>query len=250
MGWLLFENNEGGHHALNIFLHLVNGVLVYRLAALLFGSRRFAGLVSLVFLLHPLQLETVGWISELKNTLSAAFYFASILCYLEFCGSARGKYYFLSLLLFIAGCLSKSSAVVLPLSLLCIDVLRTSSIRGKFLLDKIPFLALSMVFGIINLRTQAADLFINYSHMFPYHERVGYAGYALFKYLTMFIFPYELSVLYPYPSNTALAFITGSVSILAIALLTIRWIRKNQFAPLALTWLCICNLVLVLQFVP
>jgi tetratricopeptide (TPR) repeat protein len=250
IGWLLFENTDGGHHAINILLHLVNGILVYKIAKRFFTDHRTAGLTAFVFLLHPLQLESVGWISELKNVLSAAFYFASILFYLRYSENKSQGKYLLSLLFFLAGCLSKSSAVILPLSLICIDIFIKQGFKFRYLANKIPFLLLSLLFGVINLRTQADDLFINYSHAFPYHERLGYAGYALIKYLEMFLFPHKLSVLYPYPPHKIPALVAGFTFAAFTGILICLLYKKKSYSLLALVLLCISSLVLVLQFVP
>jgi protein O-mannosyl-transferase len=248
--WFIFENNDSGHHLVNVLLHLMNGVLVYSVTHKLFNNKNTSALTAMVFLLHPLQIESVAWISELKNVLSAFFYFASIRNYLMYSEDAKRKHYLLAFFWFVAGCLSKSSVVILPLSLIGIDVLLKQNFKFSYLLNKIPFLLVSLVFGIINIKTQMADQFINYSHAFPYHERLGYAGYALLKYLLFFLFPVNLSVLYPYPSNTVLAITLGYVFLAILSGLTFLFLRKKSYALPALLFLCVTGLILVLQFLP
>jgi len=248
--WKIFGNFNGGHHLINILLHLVNGILVYFIANKFFSNKKISGLTTLIFLLHPLQLESVGWISELKNVLSATFYFISVLYYFRYSETNKTNQYIYSFLFFTAGCLSKSSVVILPLTLIGIDVFLKQKIKISFIGNKIPFFIISLLFGIINLKTQAADLFINYSHAFPYHERLGYAGFALLKYLFIFLAPYNLSVLYPYPSDKILALVIGFVFLLFMVALIFHFYRKKNYTILALVFLCISSLVIVLQFVP
>lgn len=250
LGWLLFENNDGGHHFINIFFHLLNGILVFMFVKRLFKNEAAANVTAIVFLLHPLQLESVGWISELKNLVSTTFYLSSCIAYLNFSESRKLSHYFLTALLFILGCLSKSSVVILPLCFICFDVIEKQSLNIRAVLNKIPLLVISVVFGIINIKTQTADQFINYSHAFPYHERFGYAGYALLKYAGMFVLPYNLSVLYPYPPEKNLTFILGFAFILFIGVLLFFLIKKKNLTLAALIILCLINLSLVLQFVP
>ncbi|HQQ93332.1 MAG TPA: tetratricopeptide repeat protein [Bacteroidia bacterium] len=250
LNWILFGTNDGGHHAVNILLHLANGVLVYQITLKLFQHRSLAGFCVLIFLLHPLQLESVCWISEMKNTLSAFFFFASLLTYLRYLEQKRGTEYLLCFVLFIAACLSKSSAVILPLCLLCLDVFLKKDIHWSFILNKTPFFLLSVFFGLVNLKTQAADLFINYSHAFPYYERLGYAGFALLKYVGMFLIPVNLSVLYPYPAQKISALVIGYIFLSALLLLLIILFRRRNYHLIALIFLCLSNLVLVLQFIP
>jgi tetratricopeptide (TPR) repeat protein len=248
--WWIFGNYNGGHHVINLLLHLLNGILVFQITNHLFKNKALSDLTAVVFLLHPLQIESVAWISELKNVLSAFFYFASIRYYLLYLENAKIKLYLLAFVWFLAGCLSKSSVVILPLSLMGIDVLLKQNFRFSYLFNKIPFLLVSLVFGIINIKTQMADQFINYSHAFPYHERLGYAGYALIKYLILFVFPANLSVLYPYPSNKAFALVLGFVFLAILSFITFYNLKKRKYAIPALFFLCVSGLILVLQFVP
>lgn len=248
--WLLFKTHDGGHHAVNILFHLINGILVYRVGKVLLKKEQVATLCSILFLLHPIQIESVGWISELKTVLSTTFYLSGILFYLRYLEHSKKTDLVYTFLFFVGGCLSKSSVVVFPLSLICIDLLFYNRISYKFLIDKIPFFLLSVAFGIINIKTQAADLFINYSHEFPYYERVGFAGYALLKYVSLFLLPINLSVIYPYPPNSAPALITGYTFILALVVTLIVLFRKKNYVVTSLILFTLANLILVLQFIP
>lgn len=250
IAWLFFENNDGGHHLINILLHLVNGVLIYQLGKRLFKNDLVTNIGAIIFLLHPMQMESVGWISELKNVLSTTFYFAGVLSYLNFVERSNKKDYFLCLLFFVLGCLSKSSVVVFPITLICMDIFIQKKVSVKFIINKTPFLLLAVVFGIINLKTQAADLFINYSHEFPYYQRLGYAGYALAKYVVLFLLPVNLSVIYPYPQNIITALITGYIVIVCLAVIFFVIIKHKRFDYLAILLFILFNLILVLQFIP
>lgn len=250
IAWQLFGSYDGGHHLLIVLLHLLNGVLVYTTGWRLFKNDWVATMGCIIFLLHPLQVESVGWISELKNVLSTTFYLAGILSYLKYCDNLKKTNYGLTCLFFLLGCFSKSSVVVLPISLLCIDMILQQKLSAKFLVNKLPMLAGSLLFGLINMKTQAADLFINYAHAFPYYQRTGYAGYALIKYVLMFIFPADQSVIYPYPQNITATLVTGYIALAAIGLLLFLLFRKKKFTYLALVLFTLANLALVLQFIP
>lgn len=250
IAWLFFENNDAGHHALNILLHVINGLLLYQLGRALFKNNTIAGAGVIIFLLHPLQVESVGWISELKNILSTTFYLLSVLSYVKFLRTKNTPAFLLSLLYFILGCLSKPSVVVLPLALLLIDLLVLQKISFKSILNKIPFLVLSVVFGIINMKSQAADQFINYSHAFPFLQRFGLAGYALIKYFALFLMPANLSVIYPYPEIKTAVMVTGFVFIVALAAFLVYCFRNKNTIPAVAVLFVLVNLVLVLQFIP
>lgn len=248
--WQLFGNSDAAHHGLSILFHLVNGILVYNIGKRLFKNDLVANIGAIIFLMHPMQVESVGWISELKNVISTFFYLAACLSYLNFTTHLKKKDYILTLVFFILGCLSKSSVVVLPLALICIDLIQKQKIQLKFLINKLPFFLLAFVFGYINIKTQAADLFINHSHEFPYYQRIGLAGFALLKYLVLFLLPVNLSVIYPYPDIKAAVFATGFMVLLAGITALVFLLRKKNYTGLALILFVLANLILVLQLLP
>jgi tetratricopeptide (TPR) repeat protein len=248
--WLFFEGNDGAHHLVNILFHLLNGILVYKIVLGLMKNKEAANFCAIVFLLHPLQIESVGWISELKNCISGTAFFLAMLSYLNYAEKGRQKYYLQTLLFFVLACLAKSSAVILPLVLFSIDIFRTKDIKANFLVNKIPLFIGSLIFGIVNIKTQTADQFINYSHAFPFHERIGNAGNAILQYFGKFIFPVKLSVLYPFPEQNTGKMIVGLFCVLAILAALFSLYRKKKFELFALLLMILSSLILVLQFVP
>ena len=250
VAWLLFENNDGGHHFINLMFHLINGVLVYQLSKRLFKNDLIANLGAIVFLLHPMQVESVGWISELKNVLSTTFFLAGTLSYLNFTERSKKIDYVFCFFYFSLGCLSKSSVVVFPIALICLDILMQKKLSLKFLINKIPFIVISIVIGVINIKTQTADQFINLSHEFPFYQRVGFAGYALLKYFILFILPFNLSVIYPYPEINTAVFAVGYSGLIIIIALIILFTKQKKYQAAAIILFVITNFILVLQFIP
>jgi protein O-mannosyl-transferase len=249
LNWWIFESNDWGHHLVNIIFHLFNGYLVYTTVKKLFNKDLVGITAACIFLLHPLQVESVGWISELKNIISTTFYFSGLISYNHYKRSGKLSGYIICLLLFILGCLCKSSVVIFPITLLCIDMIINRRIRWKDVLEKLPFLALSVLFGIINLKTQAADMFINYSHQFPIHERIGYAGFALLKYLQLFILPTGLSTIYSHPENMR-AVVIGYIFIVILLGIIIFLLKNKKYELVTVIAFILVNLILVLQFIP
>ena len=121
-----------GFHLVNVLLHAVNGILVWRIAARL--KIPGAWMIGAVFALHPVHVESVAWITERKNVLSGLFYLSSMLAYLRFDrlrGTARlqqvadilgsgWRWYVLSLALFVLALLSKSVTCSLPAALILV----------------------------------------------------------------------------------------------------------------------------------
>src|SRR5437870_5823416 len=127
----LFGFRPAGYHAVNLLLHLVNVALVFRAILLLTKKREVALVAALLFGIHPMHVESVAWISELKDLLYAAFFLGSYISYLKYLGitpgpspkesGGRRKFYVFSLLFFLFSLLSKGMAVSLPLVLILTD---------------------------------------------------------------------------------------------------------------------------------
>lgn len=250
LAWSVFGNADWGHHLLNILLHVLNAMLVFQLGRRLFRSELISLTGCLVFLLHPLQIESVGWISELKNVLSTTFYLFGLLYYHRYKEQPSQKNYLLTFLWFVLAGLSKSSAVVFPLTLICLDLIIDKKWRLVILWNKLPMLLVSLVLGIINIRTQAADLFINHAHEFPFYQRFGFAGIALLSYARLVALPINLSVIYSYPEGTWAVFALGFAALVLVATLVILAWRRRNFTLLGLVLFSLVNLLLVLQFLP
>src|SRR5208282_3882680 len=114
----LWDDSPWGYHLVNILLHAFAALLLARILQQL--KIPGAWLAAAIFALHPIQVESVAWISELKNTLSGVFYFSAVLAYLEFDRNrSRGKWV-LALGLFVLGLMSKSVIATLPAALLVV----------------------------------------------------------------------------------------------------------------------------------
>lgn len=187
-----------GYHAVSIVLHAVNGALFYLLLRLMSMETRTALLAALLFVLHPVQVESVAWISQRKNLLCTTFSLASFILYIKSGNSGgRAKDYAASLSAFVLALLTKSAVVFMPAALILYDMLVGCRDRKTAIRSSVPFLLLSVVFCIITYMTQ--------------HEaRTGWHGgspsatlYTMLpvfaEYLRMLAYPAELSALYDPP---------------------------------------------------
>jgi tetratricopeptide (TPR) repeat protein len=248
--WFLFGKSDLGHHTVNLLFHLANGYLVYTLTLRLFKEKNIAAITVIIFLLHPLQSESVNWISELKNLGYALFYLLALLSYVNYSEHKDAKFLFRTGIFFVISCLFKPSAVVLPLSLMCIDILLEKRFDVKFILNKLPFFILAVLFGLVNIKTQTADQFINYAHNFPLQDRISNAGFAIYKYLNLFVIPYDLSVIYPFPEQKMVNSILGFAVVIVIGAVLFLLYKKQRTDQFAIILFVLSNLILVLQFVP
>ena len=188
------------YHLTNLILHLLNCLLVYWVIYLLTGRISVAGLTALFFGIHPLQVESVAWISERKNLLYAFFYLGAIISYLYYLSKDKAtKYYFLCLGLFILALLSKSMAFTLPLVLLLLDYFSSRKITLAVLLEKIPYFILSLIFGLVALLgARLSTSSFHYERSYSLLDRLMGASYDIIFYLSKLFLPLKLSALYPY----------------------------------------------------
>jgi len=156
----LWGLNPAGYHLHNVLLHAINGVLLYRLIGLCGLRGRVAFVAALIFICHPVQVESVAWISQRKTLLATTFLLLSLISYRR---HARGdgnspRRYTASLLFFIAALLSKSVAVILPLLLIAHDLtFRREQELSKTLPRLLPYCAASLLFAAIAMSTQTPE---------------------------------------------------------------------------------------------
>lgn len=246
-----YKLNPAPYHTLNVWLHMANILLVFLVIRKLTG-RSFPALVcAALFAVHPMHVESVAWISELKDVLYTLFFLGSMLLYLHYNSSGKKMFYILSLLLFVLSLLSKSAAVVLPVVLLIADYIQQHKPDLKSLLNKLPFFALSVLFGIIALKSQDAQA----QHLTPDYSLINaffVASYGLLFYLFRFFVPFQLSAFYPHPVNTdvlPVLYYLAPLIIAAVIFVLFRLIRDRRMLIGGLAFYVV-SVALVLQFFP
>jgi len=188
------------YHVTNFILHLLNTLLVFWLAFMLLGRFEIAVLTGFLFGLSSMHVESVAWISERKDVLYALFFIASLISYVYYLKRNNYKYYIISLFLFILSLFSKGQAVSLAISLIAIDFLFGRKLLDKkTIIEKIPFIILAAIFGILAIKAQAAGDALHDTDSYEFYKRIGFAGYAFTQYLFKLLIPAGLSAIYPYP---------------------------------------------------
>jgi protein O-mannosyl-transferase len=205
-----FGLNPLPYHILNIFLHATSAILLWRLLQVL--RVRGAWLGAALWALHPVMVQSVAWVTELKNTQSCVFYLLSILFFLRWedqgwvvsrssqrrTGDGSSLVFALSLLFFLLATLSKPSVVMLPFVLaLCIWWMRRK-IRWRDALALAPFALISVVasaWTIWEQRFHARAVGPDWVQTFP--ERLTIAGKAIWFYLGKLVWPHPLIFIYP-----------------------------------------------------
>ncbi|MEN9281870.1 MAG: hypothetical protein RL594_805 [Bacteroidota bacterium] len=184
---------------INLLLHLANTALVFVLVLLLSNRRLWAaGLAALWFGIHPLHVESVAWASERKDVLYTLFLLLSLLSYIRYVQGRQLAFLGLSLFAFIASCLSKAMAVPLPLALVLVDYWYDRKIDARSILEKVPFLAVSLVIGLLAISIQSSIAIADFGAL-TMPQRIAFASYGFVMYWVKTFLPVGLVTYYPYP---------------------------------------------------
>ena len=185
-----------GYHLLNIFLHAFSSFLLYGILRRLAIPGAWLG--AALFALHPIEVESVVWISELKNCLSGAFFFGAILTYLHFDSRRNWQLYLASFGLFSLGLLSKTAIAPMPAAMLSILWWKRGRIDWKKdLLPLLPFFLAGVSFGLFTAWVERTYIGANGREFtFSGIARVLIAGRAIWFYLGKLILPLNLTFIY------------------------------------------------------
>jgi len=192
--------DPGGFHFTNCLLHVVNAVLVYLLLFQLIGSRLVACAAAAMFAVHPVQVESVAWISSRKGLLSGTFMLASLIFWLREQRTPKSEGY--GLLFFVLALLSKANAVVLPAIVLTYDVLvRRQAASVAFARQIVPgFFALLLL--LVTMSAQTTEIGGVRDHLlFGKGHILAIDSLIVWKYIGMLIHPVNLCVLYDPPTS-------------------------------------------------
>jgi len=251
----LFGFNASYFHFTNYLLHLINTLLVFLLFRQFTKRMDIPFITALLFALHPMHVESVAWISERKDVLYSFFYLASLIFMVRYikAGFKNFGFYILAFVLFLFSLMSKSAAVVLPVSFLISIYFLTKKITVKDILLCLPFFVLSVVFGIVALQTQNVatnDATIIYTGL----NRVLIVFYAVGFYIIRFIFPYNFSAFHSLPNatNNLLPSEFYAAPLILIIVIALVFISKKEFRQVMIFGLLffMVNMALVIQIIP
>jgi hypothetical protein len=188
------------YHASNLFLHLINILLLWLLLIKLTGRKSIAGIGALLFAIHPLNVEPIAWISARSTLLFTAFYIGGLLSYLKYTENKKPLYFTITLLLALAALFSKSMAISFPLVLFVMDYFKGRTWHAKLILEKLPFLIFSVIFGFVTIdAAQSFGHITALQYEYSLLNRFFILCHTFDFYLFKFIVPTALSPIYAYP---------------------------------------------------
>lgn len=227
-----FGLNPNAYHLLNLSLHvfasLMSFFFIYKL------TKRFetAGIVAVLFALHPMHASVALWISQTKTSLCAIFFFAALINYLKYLKDKyNAKYYIYVIAFFVLALLSKPNAVTLAPLLFLLDYYLTREIDKRMFLEKIPMFVLAICFGVLTVLTHAmeGDSIFNINQGYSFLNNILIANYSVVFYLEKLFLPLNLSAIYPYPENSLILPLKYYFSILAFPTIILIVYKARSF---------------------
>lgn len=254
--WRMWGTETTGYHVVNVLLHIASSLLVWTILRRL--SIPGSYLAALLFAVHPLNVQSVAWISQCKNALSMFFFLLSILWWLR---ADEGRpiaeaiaetapsgeryqsiaWYWLSVAAFLAAMLAKGSVAVLPLILLTIAWWRRDRIVRRDLMRTVPFFAVAVALTAVNIwfQTHGAAVIVRDVNGW---QRLAGAGAVVWFYIYKAIVPINLVFIYPQWNIDVgqIQWWLPDVGIIAVTALLI-WQRRNPWArPILFAWVLTC----------
>jgi len=253
----LYGLNAGGHHATNVVLHTIAALLLFRVLQQMTGAFWKSAIVAALFAIHPLHVESVAWVSERKDVLSAVFFFLMLDAYVRYARASSITRYLVVTALFVAGLMSKPMLVTAPIVLLLLDywplrrfeqvsptrgkakILQSGNqrriIRGLFL-EKIPLLIFSAGAGIVTFVLQKRSVGALPPLPLLWRAENAVTSYVVYAWKTLW--PTRLAVFYPHPNDTLATWqvVLTIAFLLAISCAAILWRDKRPYLVTGWFW--------------
>jgi len=237
----LFGLNPAGHHLTSILFHCAAAVML-----LLFLYRASGGLpesllVSALFALHPLRVESVAWVAERKDVLSAFFGCCALYAYTWYAENPSRRRYVAMAGLLALSLMSKPMLVTAPFLLLLLDYwplrrFRTTGIK-RLLIEKLPLLMLIVAVSVVAFAAQRGGGAVGSFEQFPLPARLWNAAIAYWAYIWKTVWPANLALFYPH-RGAAIPATAGIAAAVGLAAVTAAVLAVRRRAPfLAVGWL-------------
>jgi len=193
--WQIWPDNTFCYHLTNVILHLCSALLVWHLLSKL--GLRAAWLGGLLFAIHPVMVESVAWMAELKNTLSMPPFLLAMCAWIDYDRRGKPEYYYLALALFLVAMLCKTTMVMFPVIILLHAWWRRGRIEWKDLKASAPFFGISLMLSLAVIGYLRYGVGQEFIPLGGFLSRVACAGLSLSFYFSKCVLPLALLPIYP-----------------------------------------------------
>ena len=246
----IFDLKAGGHHFTNVLLHTIAALLLFLFLRDITGRFWASAFVPALFAIHPLRVESVAWIAERKDVLSAVFFFLTLGAYAHYARShSLGRYLTMSIL-FVCGLMSKPMLVTTPVVLLLLDYwpfkrIVDSRSFWRMTFEKLPLFALSIASSIITFLLQERST--GSIAQLPFIWRLQNALVSYVTYIWQMFWPADLAVFYPHPEDHLALWqvIISAAFLLGMTLLIFIFRRSRPYLLVGWFWYLIMLLPVI-----
>jgi len=245
----LYGLNPWGHHLTNILLHATATVLLFLLLGSLTDSLWPSALVAALFALHPMHVESVAWIAERKDVLSACFWFLTTLAYVRYVREPGLRRYAWIVVLYALGLMSKPMLVTLPFTLLLLDfwplkrcILGRSTrlLRSNvpLVLEKVPLFAMSLISSAVTFAVQSSTLAVEDLDSLPLSIRLANAVVSYAVYIVKLMWLTDYAVIYPhtYSSPPVWQLLITMLSLVGVTVIVLWRALRNPHLLVGWLW--------------
>ncbi|MBK8847209.1 MAG: tetratricopeptide repeat protein [Bacteroidetes bacterium] len=250
----MFGLSPKGYHLVSMLMHLIAVVLVFYFIKKLNIHDYVALAVAAAFALSPMRTESVCWASERKDLLYAIFFFAACISYINYLNAGSiARQYLLTCIFFLLAVMSKAMAVSFVPIMVLLDIYYTRKPDIKMILDKVFFVALSIVFGLISVQASASEGSIDTTNKYSFVDRIFFASHNLMMYAVKSIIPFMQSSFYPYPvkdeGGIAAYYYIAALFPVVLAFLFFYFYKKEKLISFSIGFF-VATLALVLMLIP
>ena len=233
----VWHARPGAMHVENAALHALAASVLFIAFAQMTRRRWCSALIAALFACHPAHVESVAWISERKDVLSALFTATTLLAYWNYTRQPEARRYAVVLMSYAAAILSKPSVVPLPLALLLLDYwpLHRLSVRAFF--EKLPLMAMAAALAVVTIMVQGNGVGLDLNTAVPVSFRLTNASVSVARYLLKAVAPIHLSPFYPMVFDWPLPIVVGSTALIGVlTIAAIRWLKRWPFLAVGWFW--------------
>ncbi len=253
----LFGLNPKGHHLVNLLLHSANTLLLFFIFLRMTRRLYPSALVAVLFAVHPLHVETVAWVADRKDLISALFWFLTILTYVGYCKQPKAVKFAPVFIFMAIGVLGKSSIMTLPFALLLLDYWPLARLgRGpmapedngrfakfsllKVVAEKIPLFLLTAgaIIGAYITKDELIEAPVDSGSLWPNLSTTSRALCAYMVYVVKTLWPHHLAAPYPHPKFAPCVewkVVIAVILLAAISAISLWQVRKRPY--LIVGWL-------------
>lgn len=255
LDWELFGNKAGGHHWTSVIIHIINVVLLFLLIYAMTGALWCSAFVAALFAIHPINVESVAWISERKNVLSTFFWMLTMLCYVWYAWVPGWTRYLMMFFCLVLGLMSKTMLVTLPFVLLLIDFWPLNRLKilnqneqgfsypgikkvklSFLLLEKIPLFITSAFFAWITMHAQKTVNAFSNPEVMPLFKRVANAIVAYCLYIKKLFWPTDLAIFYPIDFIPTWKIFLAASFLIILTIFAFRYCKKYPYIIVGWLW--------------